>query len=71
MSDLKSFNPKPVDLAKRQLGRLLGLISDLRVAIGLLLVIALCSGLGTLVRREGAQLPSTTSSTTTSPGWAC
>jgi hypothetical protein len=32
------FDLKSVDLAKRQLGRLLGWISDLRVAIGLLLV---------------------------------
>jgi cytochrome c biogenesis protein len=52
MFDPKSFDPKPVDLAKRQLGRLLGMISDLRVAIGLLLVIALCCGLGTLVPQK-------------------
>jgi len=52
MFNLKSSDPKPVELAKRQLGRLLGLISDLRVAIGLLLVIALCSGLGTLVPQK-------------------
>ncbi len=46
------FNLPSVDHAKRQLGRLLGWISDLRVAIGLLLVIALCSGLGTLVPQK-------------------
>ena len=46
------FDLKSVDLAKRQLGRLLGWISDLRVAIGLLLVIAICSGLGTLVPQK-------------------
>ncbi len=46
------FDLKSVDLAKRQLGRLLGVISDLRVAIGLLLVIAISSGLGTLVPQK-------------------
>ncbi len=41
-----------LDVTKRQLGRLLGWISDLRVAIGLLLVIAISSGLGTLVPQK-------------------
>ena len=41
-----------LDIAKRKLGRLLGVISDLRVAIGLLLVIAISSGLGTLVPQK-------------------
>ena len=46
------FDLKSLASAKRQLGRLLGLISDLRVAIGLLLVIAISSGLGTLVPQK-------------------
>jgi len=46
------FDLKSLDIAKRKLGRLLGVISDLRVAIGLLLVIAISSGLGTLVPQK-------------------
>ncbi len=41
----------------RALSRLAALISDLRLAIGLLLVIALASGIGTAIpQREGAEL---------------
>ena len=46
------FDLKSLEIAKRPLGRLLGVISDLRVAIGLLLVIAISSGLGTLVPQK-------------------
>ena len=43
-------------------------LSDLRVAIVLLLLIAACSGLGTAIP-QGSQRPSITSVTTPPPGW--